>query len=158
MDPGVRRDDSWGCGNPTTIMRAPMLRSWSWLHSALRTRVDCIERCRAADVESISLHAAEAQVGDSFRYVDLAEQIAVRSVAAHAVLVRIAPTHGAPNTPGGVTTRPVGNAGLGHFRKDFAVRHLSGPHVQVEHADMRRVVRPVREAGVEDIELFLVRG
>src|SRR5882757_6746984 len=129
----------------------------SWLKSTLHTRVDCIERCRAADVKSVSLLTAEAQVGDSFRYMDLAEQIAVSSVAAHAILVRIAPTHGAPNTPFGVTAHPVGNAGLGHFRKDFAVRHLSAPHIQVEHADMRRVVRPVGEAGVEDIELLLVR-
>src|SRR6195256_7006146 len=91
----------------------------SRLQSALRIRVDCIERCRAADVKSVSLLTAEAQVGDSFRYMDLAEQIAVSSVAAHAVLVRIAPTHGAPNTPGGVTAHPVGHAGLGHFRKDF---------------------------------------
>src|ERR1700674_2379340 len=130
----------------------------SGLQSALHTRVDCIERCRAADIKSVSLLTAEAQVGDSFRYVDLAEQIAVRSVAADSVLVRIAPTHGAPNTPIGVTAHPVGNAGLRHFREDFAVRHLSGPHIQVEHADMRRVVRPVREAGVEDIELLLVGG
>src|SRR2546429_846343 len=132
-------------------------RSWSWLHSSLHTRVDRIERCRAADVKSISLLTAEAQVGDSFRYVDLAEQIAVRSVAAHAVLVRIAPTHGAPDTPGGVTAQPVGDAGLGHFREDAAVRHLSGCNIQVEDADMRGVVRPVREAGVDDIELLLVR-
>src|SRR6202521_3717368 len=128
----------------------------SGLQSALHTRVDCIERCRAADIESVSLLTAEAQVGDSFRYVDLAEQIAVFSVAAHAVLVRIAPTHGAPNTPIGVTARPVGNAGLGHFRKDFAVRNFSGRDIRVEHADMRRVVRPVREAGIDDIELLLV--
>src|SRR5882672_2400868 len=135
----------------------PAFRSRSWLHGALRTRVDCIERGRAADVKSISLLTAEAQVGDSFRYVDLAEQIAVSSVAAHAVLVGIAPTHGAPKTPGGVTAQPVGNAGLGHVRKDLAVRKLSGPDIHVEHADMRRVVRPVREAGVADIELLLVR-
>src|SRR6516165_3747844 len=105
-----------------------MPRSWSGLQSALHTRVDGIERGRAADVESISLHAAETQVGDSFWYVDLAEQIAVRSVAAHAVLARITPTHRAPNTPGDVTAHPVGNAGLGHFRKDSAVRYLSGPN------------------------------
>src|SRR6266702_6287514 len=129
----------------------------SRLHGTLRTGVDCVERRRAADVKSISLLTAEAQVGDGFRYVDLAEQIAVGSVTAHAVLVGIAPTHGAPETPGGVTAQPVGNAGLGYFRKDFAVRHLSGRHIEVEHADMRRVVRPVREAGVADIELLLVR-
>src|SRR6266403_3691308 len=135
----------------------PAFRSWSRLHGTLRTGVDCVERRRAADVESISLLTAEAQVGDGFRYVDLAEQIAVSSVAAHAVLVGIAPTHGAPNTPGGVTAHPVGNTGLGHFRKDFAVRYLSGPDIHVEHADMRRVVRSVREAGVDDIKLLLVR-
>src|SRR5262245_52064953 len=134
-----------------------MPRSWSWLHSALDASVDCVERCRAADVKSISLHTAEAQVGDSFRYVDLAKQIAVWGVAAHAVFPRIAPTHGAPNTPGGVTAHPVGNAGLGHFRKDSAVRRLSSPDIHVEHADMRRVVRPVRAARVNDIELLLGR-
>src|SRR5580704_10632465 len=136
---------------------ALMPRRWSWLQSALHTRVDCVERCRAADIKSISLLTSEAQVGDSFRYVDFAEQIAVRSVAAHAVLVRIAPTHGAPNTPGGVTAYPVGNAGLGHVRKDFVVPHLSHLNIQVEHADMRRVIRPVRETGIDDIELLLVR-
>src|SRR5258706_1093108 len=133
-----------------------MPRNWSWLHSALHTRVDCIERCRAADVKSISLLTAEAQVGDRFRNVDLAEQITLWSVAAHAVLVLIAPTYGAPNAPGGVAARPVSNAGLGHFCKDFAVRHLSGPHIQVEHADMRRVVRPFRAAVVDALKLLLV--
>src|SRR6202171_870014 len=142
--------------NPYSLLATPYSPA-SGLQSALHTRVDCIERCRAADVKSVSMLTAEAQVGDSFRYVDLAEQIAVFSVAAHAVLFRITPTHGAPDAPFGVTAHPVGNAGLGHFRKDFAVRHLSGPHIQVEHADMRRVVRPVRKAGVEDIELLLVR-
>src|SRR5262249_16545113 len=134
-----------------------MPQSWSWLHSALDASVDCVERCRAADVKSISLHTAEAQVGDSLRYVDLAKQIALWGVATHAVFPRIAPTHGAPNTPSGVTPHPVSNAGLGHFRKDSAVRRLSSPNIHVEHADMRRVVRPVREARVNDIELLLVR-
>src|ERR1700730_17300043 len=108
-----------------------MTRSWSRLQSALHTRVDCVERCRAADVESVSLLTAEAQIGDSFRYVDLAEQIAVTRVGAHAVLVRIAPAHGAPNIPVGVSAHPVGDAGLGHFRKDLAVRHFSGRDIQV---------------------------
>src|ERR1700730_16956503 len=142
--------------NPYSLLATPYSPA-SGLQSALHTRVDCIERCRAADIESVSLLTAEAQVGDSFRYVDLAEQIAVFGVAAHAVLFRVTPTHGAPDTPFGVTAHPVGNAGLGHFRKHFAVRHLSGPHIHVEHADMRRVVGPVREAGVENIELLLVR-
>src|SRR5215217_659705 len=111
---------------------------WSWLHGALRTRVDCIERCRAANVQSISLLTAEAHVGDSFRNVDLAEQITIRSVAPHAVLVRIAPTDRAPKVPLGVATQPVGNAGLGHVRKDFAVRKFSRPEIHVKHTNMRR--------------------
>src|SRR5215472_11421959 len=126
-----------------------MPRSRSWLQSALHTCVNCVERGRAAYVKSISLHTAKAQVGDSFRNVDLAEQFALCGVAAYAVLVWIAPTHGAPNTPCSVTAHPIGNAGLGHFGKYFAVRHLSGPNIDVEHADMRRIVRPVREAGVD---------
>ena len=65
----------------------------SRLHRALHARVERIERGRTANVESISLLTAEAQIGDGFRDVDLAEQIAVRRVAAHAVLVRITPTH-----------------------------------------------------------------
>src|SRR5579863_4128422 len=124
----------------------------SWLHGALHTRVDGVERGRAADVKSISLLAAEAKIGDGFGYVDLAEQIAVRRVAAHAVLVRVAPTHGAPKAPVGVAAHPVGDAWLGHFRKDFAVRNLSGADIHVEHADMRRVVRIVREARVDHVD------
>jgi hypothetical protein len=65
----------------------------SRLHRALHARVKRIERGRAANVESVSLLTAEAQIGDGFRDVDLAEQIAVLRVAAHAVLVRITPTH-----------------------------------------------------------------
>src|SRR5271156_5005375 len=139
------------------ISAVTMPWSQSRLHGALRTGVDGVERCRAADVKPVSLLTAEAKVGDSLRYVDLAEQIAVGRVAAHSVLVRVAPTHGAPDTPVAVSAHPVGNAGLGHFRKELAVRDFSGPHIQNEHADMRRVVRPVREAGVNDIELLLVR-
>src|SRR5437588_11903149 len=119
-----------------------MPRSLSWLQSALHARVDWIERCRAADIQSVALLAAEAQIGDGFRNMDLAEQIALGGVAAHAVLVRIAPSHRAPNAALPVTAHAVGNAGLGHIRKDLAVRGLSGRHIEVEHANMRRVVRP----------------
>src|SRR4029077_2093083 len=101
------------------IKSALLPRNWSWLQSALHTGVDCIERCRAADIQSVPLLPAEAEVSDGLRNVDLAEQIALSGVAAHAVLVRIAPTHGAPNTTLPVTTHPIGNAGLGHVRKDL---------------------------------------
>src|SRR3954468_13051183 len=96
----------------------------SRLHGALHTRIDRVKRCRTADVKSVSLLTAEAQIGDGFRYVDFSEEIAVSRVAAHAVLVRVAPTHRAPDASFGVTAYPVGNAGLGHLCKDLAVRCL----------------------------------
>src|SRR5262249_50595045 len=126
------------------------------LQRTLHTGVDRIERCRATDVEPVSLLTAEAQVGDGFGYVDLAEQIAVGSVAAHAILLRITPTEGAPDPPVAVSAHAIRDAGLGHLRKDFAVRQLSRPMIHVEHADMRRIVRPIRKAGVDDVKLLLV--
>src|SRR6267154_1394683 len=103
------------------------LTSASRLQGALHTGVDRVERCRATDVKPVPLLAAKTEIGDGFGYVDLAEQLAVFGVAAH----------------------PVGNAGFWHFRKHLAVRNLAGRHIHIERADMRRVVRPVREAGVE---------
>src|SRR3954451_728776 len=129
----------------------------SRLHGALHTRVDGVERCRTADVKSVALLTAEAQIGDGFRYVDFSKEIAVARVTAHAVLVRVAPTDGAPDAPFGVTAHPIGNAGLGHVCEDLAVRRLSGGHIQIKRANMRRVFRSVRESGVAHIELLLVR-
>ena len=40
--------------------------------------------------------------------------------------------------------------------KDPAVRHLAGVDIDVEHADMRRIVRTVGDACVDHIELLLV--
>src|SRR5438445_10890982 len=133
-----------------------MPRSWSWLHSALDTRVDCIERRRAADVQSVSLLAAEAQIGHRLGYVDLADQIAGRGIAANAVLVRIAPADGAPNAAVPVGAQSISNARLRHFRKDLAVRQFAILDIRVEHADMRRVVRTVGESSTDDVELLLV--
>src|SRR3954447_22724705 len=106
--------------NPIRHSRLP-IRLASRLHGALHTRVDGVERRRTANIKPVPLLTAEAEVGDGFRDVDLAEQIAVLGVAAHAVLVRIAPTHRAPDTAVAVAAHPIGNAGLGHFRKDLAV-------------------------------------
>src|SRR4029077_17658886 len=72
-----------------------------------------IERCRAADVEPVPEHAAEAQIGDSLRNVDLAEQLAGWVVAADAVLVRIAPAHRAPVLPSVSARMPSVMLGLG---------------------------------------------
>ena len=59
--------------------------------------------------------------------------------------------------PAVLAAHPCRNAGLRHFDKDFAVRNLSGRDIHVEHADMRRVLRTVGKAGVDDVELLLVR-
>jgi len=80
------------------------------------------------------LLTAEAQIGDGFRDVDLAEQFA--GGAAHAVLVRIAPADRQPDAPLGVGAHPIGDAGLGHFRKHFAVRQFSGRNIHVERTDV----------------------
>src|SRR5215472_1806018 len=69
----------------------------SWFQGALHACVNRIKRRRAADVQSVSLLAAEAQISHRLGYVDLADQLAVRRIAADAVLVRIAPADGAPN-------------------------------------------------------------
>ena len=90
-------------------------------------------------------------------YVDLAEQIAAGIVAAHAVFVRIAPTDRAPDIAGGVGAHAVGDAGLGHFGKDLAVGYFAAFDIHVEDANVRRIVRTVGEAGVDDVELLLVR-
>jgi hypothetical protein len=50
---------------------SPVMRSR--LHGTLYTRIDGVERCRTADVKSVSLLTAETQIGDGFRYVDFSE-------------------------------------------------------------------------------------
>src|SRR6478609_8397549 len=110
--------------------------SSSRFHRALYTRVHGIERGRATDIQPVALLAAEAQIGDGFRNVDLAEQFATGRVAAHAVLVGIAPADRAPDPPFGVAAHAVGDARLWHVREDLAVRDFSPRHVEVEDADM----------------------
>src|SRR5215213_8461327 len=95
----------WISHSPFATHYSPISR----LHRTLCTGVHRIQRRRAADIKSISLLTAEAQIGDRFRDVDLAQQIAVRRVAAHAVLVRIAPTDGAPKAAVTVAAQPVGD-------------------------------------------------
>src|SRR3954453_7732254 len=94
---------------------------WLRLQRALRTGVHGVEGRRAADVDPVTLLTTEAQVGNSFRYVDLTEKIAVLCVAAHAVFVRITPTHGTPNVAFGITAHAIGDAGLGNIGEHFAV-------------------------------------
>src|SRR5438105_3596163 len=100
------------------------IRQRSRLQRALHTRVHGVERRRATDIESVPLLAAEAQISHRLRNVDLAKQIAVLGVATHAVLVGVAPAHGAPDTPLGIAADPIGNTGLGHIGKYLAVGRL----------------------------------
>src|ERR1700720_996271 len=97
---------------PPFAIRHSLFASSSRLQRALHTRVDRIERGRAADIKPVPLLTAEAHVGDSFRNVGLAEQIPAGPVAAHAVLLRIAPTPRAPGASVPVAAHPVGNASL----------------------------------------------
>ena len=127
------------------------MASWRPAHPCTLRRAMSSRRYRVYFVAD-----REAEVSDSFRYVDLAEQIAFRSVATHAVLLWIAPTYGAPNPPIGVGAHPVGYAGLGHFRKHFAVRHLSGPLCR-RRRGYATGCGSIRESGVDDRELLLVR-
>src|ERR1700761_7610998 len=81
------------------------------LQRTLRARINRIERGRAANIEPVALLAAEAEIGDGFRNMDLADQVTVGVVAANAVLFRVAPAHGAPDIPVGVAAHAVGKAG-----------------------------------------------
>src|SRR5262249_25566721 len=73
-------------GSRIGVPAGTMVRSGLRLLGALHARIDCVERCRAADVQSVSLLATEAQIGDRLRYVNFAQQFAAGGVAAHAVL------------------------------------------------------------------------
>src|SRR6266568_5155345 len=64
---------------------------------ALGLHVDGIDRGAARHEQPVPLLAAEAQVRTGLRQVDLADQLAARRVAAHAVLLGIGPTHAAPD-------------------------------------------------------------
>src|SRR5439155_19401387 len=99
-----------------------------------------IERGRAADVEAIPETAAEAQIGARLRYVDLADEVAVGSVAADPVLLRVAPSHGAPDVAVDVAPHAVAVAGLEILGEDPAVPELAALAVYCEHADLGRVV------------------
>jgi hypothetical protein len=83
------------------------------LHCAGRTRIDRVERRRAADVQPVSERAAEAQIGDRLRDMDLAELLASRVVATNTILVGVAPAHGAPTLPSVSQRTPSVMLGLG---------------------------------------------
>src|SRR5262245_59855892 len=78
------------------------------LQRTLHTLVHGVQRRRSTDIESVPLLPAEAQIGHRLREMDLAQQFPILGVAAHAVLIGVAPTHGAPDATFGVATHAVG--------------------------------------------------
>src|SRR5216683_4783081 len=64
---------------------------------ALRAHIKRVDRCAAADEQTVPERAAKDQVGARLRQVDLAEQIPRGTVAAHPVFLRVGPAHAAPH-------------------------------------------------------------
>src|SRR5438445_271381 len=115
------------------------------LERSVRHRFPYLDPLNHVQVELLKEHRAQ----------NPDEQIAVLGVAAHTVLVGIAPAHRAPDAALGVAADPVGDAGFWHIGKHLAVGRLASSDIEVEHANMRGIVGPVSEAGVADIELLL---
>src|ERR1700738_4435054 len=85
--------------------------------------------------------------------MDLSDEIAVRRVAAHAILLGIGPAHAAPNIAIYVGAHTVGEAGREVFGEHFSVGELVA--VDVEHTHVRTAA--VGKTAVDDVKLFLVR-
>jgi len=88
--------------------------------------------------------------------MDLAKQVTLGTVATDPVLFRVGPTHGTPHVAVDVAAHTVGDTGLEIISKYPAVRLLPGVDIDVEYADMRRVFRTLRDAGVDVVEALLV--
>src|ERR1700719_4581716 len=85
--------------------------------------------------------------------MDLSDEIAVRRVAAHAVLLGIGPAHAAPDIAIYVGTHTIGEAGCEALGEHFSVGELVA--VDVEHTHVRTAA--MGKAAVDDVKLFLVR-
>src|SRR5262245_29418076 len=140
--------------DPHRFLRAGGLGRGLRLQRALRPHIEGVHRCAATDEQAVSERPAKAQIGAGLRQVDLAEQIARRAVAAHAILLRIGPAHAAPDIAIHVAAHAIGYAGCKAIGEDLAVGQLAGLDVTVEYPDVRGA--PVGETGVDDVQLFLV--
>ena len=74
------------------------------------------------------------------RQVNLAEQLAARSVAADTILFRIAPADGAPDAAVAIGAHSIGDARPLYLHKHLAVRHFAILDIHVEDANVRRVL------------------
>src|SRR3984893_8613245 len=85
--------------------------------------------------------------------MDLSDEIAVRRVAAHAILLGIGPAHAAPNIAIYVGTHTIGEARREVLGEHFSVGELVA--VDVKHAHARPAA--VGKATIDDVKLLLVR-
>ena len=88
--------------------------------------------------------------------MDLAEQIARRAVAAHAVLLRVGPAHAAPHVAVHIATHSVGYAGCKPLGENLAVGQLASIDIAVEHPNVRGA--SVGQARINDVQPLLIRG
>src|SRR6516165_2621669 len=126
---------------------------WLRLQGTLGFNIGCVNRGARCHEQTVALLAAKAQIGAGLRQVDLSDEIAVRRVAAHAVLLGIGPTHAAPNIAVDVGTHAVGKAGCEILGEHLSVAKLVA--VDIEHAHVRPAA--MGEAGIDDVKLLLVR-
>ena len=126
-------------------MRAPGWRFWLEL-SAARVHVDGVERRMSADEQTVAGGTTKADIGDFLRHRNLADQIAARGEALHAV------AGARPDIAVDVDPESIGNARR-HVGQNPAVPQ---PAVvgDIEAADVmgRFGIRP--EAEIGDVEMF----
>src|ERR1700761_454046 len=117
-----------------------------------RVEVNGIDGGAGGDEQAVPLLAAEAQVGGGLGQMDLADEVAVRGVAAHTVLAGIGPAHAAPDIAIGIRPHAVGKARSEILRENPPAAELRA--VYVEDADMGRAA--MGDAGVHHIKPPLI--
>ena len=123
----VRSTRSMSCQRSTGLFKSRfqvVTGTGSRLHRPRRAGVARVERTRSADVQPVPPHAAEGQIGDGLRHMDLADELTIGTVAANAIFLRVCPTHGTPDIPVGVATHPVREARSEVLGEYLAVRYL----------------------------------
>src|SRR5262249_50938171 len=108
------------------------------LHPVHR-EVDAVERGRGGNVEIVPLRSAEGDVADDLGHLDLAEQVALRRVAVHAV------AGAGPDIAVGIEPEAVGEPRADVGEQPAARQLLAAD--DVEGPDMVWPVRRVRAAG-----------
>jgi hypothetical protein len=103
----------------------------------------------------VSLLAAEAEIGAGLGEMDLAEEIAVRRIAAQAKFIGIAAAQSEPDIALDIGAHAVGTSHRAERRdEDFIVEELVAD--DVEDADIGIAADGALHAGVDDVELLLI--